>query len=56
MKQPKKPTREQKIVISNNGLVVGNWMVVEETEFYLKVIHKTSGKMRRLDRYSIKKR
>ncbi len=56
MKQPKKLTREQKMAVSAAGLNVENWMLVEQTEFYLKIIHKTSGKTRRIDRYAIPKK
>lgn len=56
MKQPKKLTREQKIVVSANGLNPDNWMLIEQTEFYLKIIHKSSGKARIVDRYKIPKK
>lgn len=56
MKQPKKLTREQKIVVSAAGINAKNWMLVEQTEFYLKIIHKSSGKMRRVDRHAIPKK
>lgn len=55
MKQPKKLTREQKIAVSAAGLSANNWMLVEQTEFYMKIIHKTSGKIRRIDRYAVPK-
>ena len=56
MKQPKRLTREQKLAVSVSGLNAENWMLVEQTEFYLKIIHKTSGKTRRVDRYAILKK
>ena len=56
MKQPKKLTREQKMAVSVVGLNAENWMLIEQTEFYLKIIHKSSGKTRRIDRYAIPKR
>ena len=56
MKQPKKLTREQKMAVSAAGLNAENWMLVEQTEFYLKIIHKISGKTRRIDRYEMKKK
>lgn len=56
MKQPKRLTREQKIAVSANGLNPDNWMLVEQTEFYLKIIHKPSNKIRRVDRYAIPKK
>lgn len=56
MKNPKRLTREQKIAVSAAGLNADTWMLVEQTEFYLKIIHKTSGKTRRIDRYEIPKK
>lgn len=56
MKQPKKLTREQKEAVYASGYLPDNWMLVEQTEFYLKIIHKTSGKTRRIDRYTIPKK
>lgn len=56
MKQPRKLTREQKIAATAYGLRAENWMLVEQTEFYLKIIHKASGKARRIDRYAIPKK
>lgn len=40
MKQPKRPTREQKAIITNHKLNANNWMVKEETEDELVVIYK----------------
>ncbi len=52
MKQPKKLTREQKEIVSAHGLVANNWMFVESaTESHIKVINKTSGKIKILDIY-----
>lgn len=56
MKQPKRLTKEQKQAVSAVGLVPENWMLVEQTEFYLKIINKTSMKIRTINRYSIPKR
>lgn len=56
MKNPKRLTREQKVAVFSAGLNAENWMLVEQTEFYLKIIHKTSGKTRRVDRYAIPKK
>lgn len=43
MKQPKRATLRQKVIISNHKLNANNWMVIEETEDELVVINK-SGK------------
>lgn len=40
MKQPKKLTREQKKVLSQNGLVPENWMVCQEDNISFTVINK----------------
>lgn len=56
MKQPKKLTRKQKNAVDTAKLNPDNWMLVEQTEFYLKIIHKTTGKIRRIDRYAILKK
>lgn len=47
MKQPKKPTLEQKKIMSNHGLVWENWSVLEEKKDKLIVISKRS-KQRRI--------
>lgn len=51
--RPRKPTREEKQIISNNGLVANNWLVVDEPELesYLKIVSKSSNKQRIIDRY-----
>lgn len=56
MKQPKKLTREQKIAVSANNLNPDNWALVRQTEFYLKIINKTSGTIREVGRYAILKK
>ena len=42
MKQPKKLTREQKECLSAHYLNCKDWMMVEETEFYDRIINKLS--------------
>ena len=51
MKQPKALTRELKEIVSNNGLIASQWMLVEDLGSYLKIIHKDSGKTRIVDKY-----
>lgn len=51
MKQPKKLTREQKVCLSAHYLNPKNWMLVEETDFYLKIIHKSTGKRKSIDKF-----
>ena len=54
MKQPKKLTRAQKIAVSAHNLNTDNWALVEETEFYLKIINKGSGEIRSIDKFKRK--
>lgn len=55
MKNPKRLTREQKEIVSSHGLNARNWALAEETEFYLKIINKDSGKTRMVDKFRRKK-
>lgn len=48
MKQPKKPTREQKEIMSKAGLVPGNWNVITDNKAEMEVISKRSGQRRTL--------
>ena len=56
MKQPKKPTRKQKEIIRDNMLVVDNWFVTGETDFYLYIINRSSGKKRMITKFPTKER
>lgn len=56
MKNLKRLTREQKIAVSASGLNPDNWLLIEQTEFYLKIIHKSSEKIMRVDRYKLPKK
>lgn len=51
MKQPKKLTRQQKMCLSAHRLRADEWMLVEETDFYLKIINKSTGARKSLDKY-----
>ena len=51
MKQPKKLTRSQKECLSAHHLNTENWMLVEETEFYLKIINKQTGVKKMIDKF-----
>lgn len=51
MKQAKKPTRSQKEVIYSHGLIASQWAVIEETDFYLKLINKENGQKKSIDRF-----
>lgn len=41
-----KPTRAQKILMSEAGLVVKNWLVMSETAEEIRVVHRSSGRFR----------
>lgn len=56
MKQPKRLTREQKEAVSTSGYLPDNWMLIEQTEFHLKIIHKITNTRRTIDRYAIPKK
>ena len=51
MKQPKKLTRDQKIVVSAHYLNPEEWMLQKESEFYLTLVHKKTGKTKRIDKF-----
>lgn len=51
MKQPKKLTRQQKECLSTHHLNADNWALVEETDFYLKIINKQTGTRKSVDKF-----
>ena len=51
MKQPKRATRVQKEIIRANRLNPANWMIIAETDFYLKIMNKESGKTKMITRF-----
>lgn len=51
MKQPKKLTREQKSCLSAHYLNWKDWMLVEETEFYYKIINKKTQAIKSVDKF-----
>lgn len=51
MKQPKKLTKAQKECLSAYHLISKNWALIEETEFYLKIINKQTGTRKTLDKF-----
>lgn len=38
-----KPTREQKVLMSNAGLMVSNWLVLQETKTELRLVSRGAG-------------
>lgn len=51
MKNSKRLTRSQKEACSAHHLNAKNWRLVEETEFYLKLINKATGSRRTIDKF-----
>lgn len=51
MKQPKKLTREQKCCVAAHYLNPKDWMFVEETEFYYKIINKKTEAIKSIDKF-----
>ena len=49
MKQPKKPTYEQKKRMNKKGLDWHEWMVESQTETGLYIVHKDTGERRQLE-------
>lgn len=45
-KQPKKLTRAQKVILSENRLAAANWMLQEEFPDKLAIVNKKSGKVK----------
>ncbi len=56
MKQPKKLTRDQKECLSAHYLNCKDWMLVEETEFYYRIINKNTGAIKSVDKFRRLKR
>ena len=50
MKQPKKLTRSQKECLSAHSLDWREWKLVEETDLYYRIIHKTDGRELQVDK------
>lgn len=51
MKQAKKLTRKQKIIVSSHCLNAEHWALIEETDFHLKLINKLTGKKKTIDKF-----
>jgi len=43
MKNPKKPTRKQKILISSRRLNSDNWLVLKDTAEEMRIINRKTG-------------
>ena len=51
MKRGKRLTRKQKECLTENYLKADDWMLIKETEFYLKIIHKKTNERRSIDKF-----
>lgn len=51
MKQPKRLTCEQKRCPSAHSLNWKDWALVEETEFYYRIINKRTGAIKSVDKF-----
>ena len=48
MKNPKKPTREQRKLIEYYGMDAHDWFVVKSTSEQLEIVHRFSDKTKRV--------
>lgn len=55
-KRPRKPVRWQKECLSAHHLKVDDWLILEETEFYLKIINTKTKKTKHVDKFRREKR
>lgn len=51
MKQGKRLTRDQKEVVASHGLNPKEYSYIGETEFYLKLVNKTTGVPKMIDKF-----
>lgn len=46
--RPVKPTRDQKEILADKGLLWKNWLVLEETQEALYIVNRGTGRRRRI--------
>ena len=51
VKQPKKLTYKQKVIVSSHRLKANDWMLEKETEFYLYLVSKDGSKKKIIDKF-----
>ena len=51
MKQPKRLTREQKVVLSSHNMKPDEWLFIADIGSYYKVVHKQTGRIKLVDKY-----
>lgn len=50
MKNGKRPTRAQKMLITQQKLNYNNWLVVKDTSTEMVIVHRESGKTRTIEK------
>lgn len=50
-KRPRRLTREQKLCLSAHKLNPADWFFLEETDFYYKVINKSTNTIKSVDKF-----
>ena len=55
MKQPRKPTMEEKEIISKHGLVPDNWMVIATSKTDIEVISKRTRQRRVMEKRGVRR-
>lgn len=51
MKRGRRLTRNEKEVVSSHSLNPNDWMLAEEMNFYLKLIHKETKQIKIIDKF-----
>lgn len=51
VKQPKKLTYKQKVIVSSHKLNANDWTLERETEFYLYLVSKDGAKKKIIDKF-----
>lgn len=52
MKQPKKLTRKLKEAVTAYDLCADDWMLANDGDIYVKIIHKETGNTKIIDKYA----
>lgn len=52
VKQPKKLTYKQKVIVSSHRLNADDWMLEKETDFYFYLVGKDGDKKKIIDKFA----
>lgn len=55
-KRKRKPLRWEKECMAAHNLKIGDWLVLGETEFYLKIVNKENKTVKSIDKFRRMKR